>query len=158
MAVTKIRKISSWTLIAITIISAVVFGLFFLGGTDPSWTGEQWAPAYTGLLLYWCYILVAIAALFLVVFAILQFAGNFKANPKKALTSLGILVLFALLLLVTYFMGDITPMTGINADSEKFNIPFWLRVTDMWLYASYIMLGLCVLAMIWGSVKKVFNK
>ena len=37
MAVTKIRKVSSWTLLITSIISLVVLGMFYAGGVvDPS--------------------------------------------------------------------------------------------------------------------------
>ena len=32
MAVTKIRKMSSWTLLIVSLISIVVLGMFFFGG------------------------------------------------------------------------------------------------------------------------------
>ena len=50
MAVTKIRKMSSWTLLIVSLISIVVLGMFFGGGiTNP---GEEMKEyVYTGLLL-----------------------------------------------------------------------------------------------------------
>ena len=54
MAVTKIRKMSSWTLLVVSLISIVVLGMFFGGGiTNP---GEEMKEyVYTGLLLNLCY-------------------------------------------------------------------------------------------------------
>ncbi len=50
MSVTKIRKTSSWTLLAITLISLVVLGIYYFGGVvDPA--AEMVEPIYTGLLL-----------------------------------------------------------------------------------------------------------
>ena len=64
MAVTKIRKMSSWTLLIVSLISIVVLGMFFGGGiTNP---GEEMKEyVYTiGLQHYsssqsfaWCYLL-----------------------------------------------------------------------------------------------------
>ena len=50
MAVTKIRKMSSWTLLIVSLISIVVLGMFFGGGiTNP---GEEMKEyVYTGLCL-----------------------------------------------------------------------------------------------------------
>ena len=37
MAVTKIRKISSWTLLICSIVSIIILGMFFAGGVvDPA--------------------------------------------------------------------------------------------------------------------------
>ena len=68
MAVTKIRKMSSWTLLIVSLISIVVLGMFFGGGiTNP---GEEMKELYIqvfcliGLQHYsssqsfaWCYLL-----------------------------------------------------------------------------------------------------
>ena len=59
MAVTKIRKISSWTLLISSIISVIVLVMFFTGGVvDPA--AEMKEPIYTGLLLNWTYALFAL--------------------------------------------------------------------------------------------------
>ena len=69
MAVTKIRKMSSWTLLIVSLISIVVLGMFFGGGiTNPG--EEMKEPMYIqvfcliGLQHYsssqsfaWCYLL-----------------------------------------------------------------------------------------------------
>ena len=48
MAVTKIRKMSSWTLLIVSIISLVVLGMFYAGGVvDPSVAKKE--PISTGL-------------------------------------------------------------------------------------------------------------
>ena len=47
---------------------------------------------------------------------------------------------------------------GINVDSAQFNTAGWLKISDMWIYSTYVLLGLSILAMIVGSLKKVLNK
>jgi len=157
MAVTKIRRISSWTLIAVAIISIIVLGLFYLGGNGAP-LGEFKNPTYTGELLYWVYMVFAICALSLLLFGLFQFFRKLKDNPKAALASLAIFAAFAILLVIAYFIGDGTPLKNINADLQTYNTPFWLKVTDMWLYSMYILFALSFLAMIWGSVKKIVSK
>lgn len=158
MAVTKIRRISSWTLIACTIISLVVFGLFYLGGSDAPYKDVTWVPIYTGLLLNWTYILFALAAISAVLFGIWQFISVFKTNPKGGLMGLVVLVLFAGMLFITYSLGSPEKLPIMGEDIQKYNIPVWLKTTDMWLYSTYILIGLIVLAMIGGSIKKIMNK
>ncbi|RHJ86559.1 hypothetical protein [Parabacteroides sp. AM08-6] len=157
MAVTKIRKISSWTLLISAIISIVVLGIFYAGGVvDPAVENKE--PIYTGLLLNWMYVLFGVTIACAVIFAIWQFVSLLKTNPKSAITSLIVLVLFAIMLFITYSIGDTTPLAKINADSAQFNVPFWLKVTDMWIYSTCILLVLIVLAVVAGSVKKLLNK
>lgn len=157
MAVTKIRKISSWTLLIASIISVIVLVMFYVGGViDPSVENKE--PVYTGLLINWTYILFLATIISTVLFAVWQFVTLLKTNPKSAIMSLIVLVLFVVILFITYSMGDTTPLPNINADSAEFNVPFWLKITDMWIYSTCILLGLIIIAVVAGSVKKILNK
>ena len=156
MAVTKIRKISSWTLWAVAAISIVVFGLFFFGGEIPDQKDKT--PIYTAELLYWGYTMLSFAIITLFGFALFQFATSLMENPKKALSSLSVIVVFGVLLGITYAIGNDTPLAGLNTDSEKYNTPMWLKVTDMWLYSMYVLAVLCILAVLSGSVMKFIKK
>jgi multisubunit Na+/H+ antiporter MnhB subunit len=159
MAVTKIRKISSWTLLFVSIISLALFVLFYFGGVgEPLGVDQFKNPTYTGELLIWSYFLLGICAVSMLLFGITQFFNKLKTNPKGALSSLAVFAGFAILLIIAYMGGDGTAIPGINADSQKFNTPVWLKVTDMWLYAMYILLVLAIIAMAWGSVKKILSK
>ncbi|MDR1524208.1 MAG: hypothetical protein LBS79_02980 [Tannerella sp.] len=158
MAVTKIRKISSWTLLFVSLISVAILALYYFGGVGEPLNGEMKNPVYTGELLYWAYLLLGLCALSMVLFGITQFFNKFRTNPKGAIMSLVVFVGFVILLIIAYAIGDETPLSGINADSQKFNTENWLKITDMWLYAMYILLILCVVAMIGGSVRKIINK
>lgn len=157
MAVTKIRKISSWTLLITSLISLVVLGMFFGGGVvDP--TAENKEYVYTGLLLDWTYIVFIVTIVCMIAFALWQFATVLKSNPKSALMSFVIIALFAIMLLATYSMGDGTPLAGLNADSQSYNIPFWLKATDMWIQSSIVLFVLILIAVVAGSVKKILDR
>ena len=162
MAVTKIRKISNWTLWAVMAISIAVLGLFYFGGqgeTVISATGNPLSnPKFTPELLYWGYTVFTLAIISLAAFAVFQFVTSLMTNPKGALASLSVLLVGAALLGITYAIGDATPLPIINIDSAAYNVPFWLKVTDMWLYTMYILGVLCILAMLAGSVMKVIKK
>ena len=158
MAVTKIRRISSWALIITCILSAAVLLLFFLGGDQPKLNGEWWYPTHTDELLYWGYFLLGICAIGMILFGVSQFANKFKADPKSSLMTIGVVAAFALLLFITYSIGDTTPLPNINEDSQPFNVPVWLKVVQMWIYSMYILIGLAAIAMIWGAIKKVISK
>jgi len=157
MAVTKIRKISSWTLLICSLITVVVLGLFFFGGVNNPGE-EQKDYVYTSLLLNWTYIICGLTIVATLVFAAWQLITAFRTDAKGALIGIGAIVLFAAVLGVTYLIGDPTALEGLNIDSQKFNTEGWLKVTDMWIYSSYILIGLIVLAVIAGSVKRILNK
>ena len=90
--------------------------------------------------------------------ALWQFAGALRHDAKSALMSLLVLVLFVAMLGVTYSMGDATPLTGLNADSQVYNTAGWLKITDMWIYSTYILIALILIVAVLGSVKKILNK
>ena len=151
MAVTKIRKISSWTLLISSIISIIVLGMFYAGGVvDPA--AEMKEPIYTGLLINWTSVLFFVTIISTVLLTLL------KTNAKSAIMSLVVLVCFVAVLFITYTMGDATPLAGLNADSQVYNTPGWLKITDMWIMSTIVLLVLIVACVVWGSVKRIMGK
>ncbi|MDD2437683.1 MAG: hypothetical protein PHG27_03945 [Massilibacteroides sp.] len=158
MAVTKIRKVSSWILLASTFVTLVILGLFFFGGSDEPYKGEYWAPTYLGLLLNWMYILFAVCAGATLIFAVWQFISNLKINPRGAIGGLVVILAFFALLFITYTIGSDAKVNVLNSEAQAYNVPFWLKVTDMWLYSTYTLVVLVVLAIFSGSLKRMLNK
>ena len=161
MAVKKIRKISSWTLWGIMLISAVILALFFLGGLDEPYGKDAFKnPTYTGELLIWAYILLAVTVLSMLMFGITQFISKFITNTKAGLASLAVFVSFGILLVIAYALGSDIPFPSnmLNQDSWKFNVEFWLKITDMWLFSIYILVILVICAMVWGSLRSIFKR
>ena len=157
MAVTKIRKVSSWTLLISSIISVVALIMFYTGGVvDPA--AEMKEPVYTGLLLNWTYVLFGLTIASTIVLAAWQFLGSLKNDAKSALMSLLVLVLFVALLGINYTLGDATPLTGLNADSQAYNTTGWLKITDMWIYSTYALIALIILAVVWGTIRRILSR
>lgn len=157
MAITKIRKLSSWTVLIISLITVVVVGIFFGGGVvDPA--AEVKDYVYTELLLNWTYLVFFLTIIALVVLGVWQYASVLKTNPKSAVMSLVVLVLFALLLIITYSIGDGTPLTTLNADSQTYNTSFWLKCTDMWIQSTIVLFLLIIAAIAWGTIKRIMSK
>ena len=76
--------------------------------------------------------------------------GLEEANAIKSLLGL---VLLVVVLVVAWSMGDGTPMQ-IQGYSGTDNVPFWLKITDMFLYSIYILLFVTVVAIIVSGIKK----
>lgn len=152
-------KLSYYVLYAMFALILVVLGLFFLGGdaqgaalvagVDP----EMWQPANTDALLYLMYGLFAIAVIATIVAAIFQFGSALKDNPVSAIKSLIGLILLVLVLVVSWAMGSEETLR-IPGYSGTENIPFWLKLTDMFLYSIYFLLGATVVAIILSSIWK----
>lgn len=156
MAVTKIRKFSSTVLLIIAIITIIVAALFIFGGViDPTVAKPE--PRFTDLMFYTVYVVLAITLLAMIYFAIAGFAGKLKRNPRSAMMGLGAIVLLAILLIVTYAIGS-TETLALSADSQKYNTDFYLKFSDMWLYSIYVLLGITILALLWGAVRNAIAK
>ena len=152
-------RASYYALYAMFAIILIVLCLFFLGGdatgdaviagVDP----EMWQPAQTDALLYLMYALFGIAIAATILGAIFQLGAALKDNPANAIKSLLGLVLLVVVLVVAWSMGDGTPMQ-IQGYSGTDNVPFWLKITDMFLYSIYILLFVTVVAIIVSGIKK----
>lgn len=156
MAVTKIRKISSWTLLVLLVVSVAVCLAFFVGGVELDGAGNK-VYANTDIMLYWGYALVVLTLVATLVFAIASLIQGFRTNPKKALRSLLMFILLIVILIVTYLVGDGTPM-AVNEDSAQYNTSGWLKIIDMCIYTSYTLMALIVIAVIWGGISKRLAK
>lgn len=157
MAVTKIRKASSWTMLITALISVVIFLVFVFGGVkNPG--AEMEEPVYTGLLLNWTYFMFIITIVALLVFAIWHFGSQLSSSPKSAINAVLIIVGFAALFIITYAIGDPTPLQNLNADSQTFNTPMWLKLTDMWLLSGVVLIILILAALVWGVIRKALDR
>lgn len=157
MAVHKIRKISSWTLLFSLIITVVILGMFYFGGAVKMEQYEEPVPVYTTLLLNWCYVLCGVTVVCTLLFALFQFFNLLKENPKAAMRSLLGIAAFAALLGASYAIGNDTPLAIPGYDGEE-NTPFYNKLTDMWLYSSYVLTLLIILSVAAGSVKRFLSK
>ena len=156
MSVTKIRKTSSWTLLAVTLISLLVLGIYYFGGViDPA--AEMVEPVYTGLLLNWVYAVFAVTIFTMVVFAIWNIASLIQHDAKSAIMPTGVIAVSAAVFIITYSMGDGTQLNLVGYDGGQ-NTESWLKLTDMWLYTTYILMGLILVSLAFFSVRKVLSK
>lgn len=150
MAVTKIHRTSRTVLLLGIAVSLVVMLLFYLGGQvapQDKLVADMSEPKYTDLVLYWMYLLLGITVVVLIGFAIIGFFKGLKENPKKAMGGLVVLLLMAALLVITYVMGDGTVL-NIPGYEGVDNVPAMLKLTDMWLYSTYFILALTILAIV----------
>ena len=156
MSVTKIRKTSSWTLLAVSLISLLVLGIYYFGGVvDPA--ADMVEPVYTSLLLNWIYAIFAATLVALAVFALWDIASLVQHDPKSAIMPLGILVVSAAILIISYSMGDGTVLNLVGYDGVH-NTDFWLKLTDMWLFTTYILIALILVSLSYFSIKKVLSR
>lgn len=152
-------KVSYYVLYAMFAIILVVLGLFYFGGDAQgnavltNVDTEMWQPAQTDTLLFLIYGLLFLAVVATVVAFLFQFGAALKDNPVKALKSLIGVIILAVVVIVAWAMGSDQPL-NIPGYGGSDNVPFWLKITDMFLYSIYILFGATVLAIIFSSIKK----
>ncbi|KAA6351312.1 hypothetical protein EZS27_001275 [termite gut metagenome] len=146
-------KISYYILYVLFAITLVILGLFYFGGEIQSIVPEMAEPKYTDALIYLNYGLFALVAVVTLVAFIYQFITALKDNPVSALKSLSGVVILVVVLMVSWLIGSEEPLTITGYDGPD-NVPFWLKLTDMFLYTTYFLLVVTLLAMIVSGIKK----
>lgn len=135
-------KVSFYVLYALFAIILVVLGLFyFVGYNNP--VGNLNAPQHTDTLIYLMYALLIAIVLITIAAGLAQFITALKDSPKRALKSLLGLVVLVAVIAISYAIGSEEPVT---ANGMPYTDTFWLKITDMFIYSIYILLGASVLA------------
>ena len=135
--------------------------MFFFGGETPldqrlvADTAME-EPAQTDALIYWMYILFGIAVIITIAAAIYQFVTGFIDSPMTAIKSLLGLILIIVVLVISWAMGSDQPLVMPGYDGAE-NVPFWLKLTDMFLYTIYIMMGAMILLIFGFGIAKKFK-
>lgn len=152
-------KISYYVLYALFAIAIAIIIAFFTGGDaqgdaiiasiDPA----IWQPAQTDLMLYWMYALGALTILATLVGILVKFGSSFKDNPVKALKSLTSLIILIVIVAIAWSMGSEEILTIPGYEGTQ-NTPFWLKLTDMFIFTFYILFVATIAAMLFGVIKK----
>ena len=152
-------KVSYYVLYVMFAAILVVLGMFYFGGDAQGDSvlmnvdSEMWQPAQTDALIYLMYGLFGLAVIATLAAFLFQFGTALKDNPGKALKSLIGVIILAVVVIVAWVMGSGEPLNIPGYDGSD-NVPFWLKITDMFLYTIYILLAATVLSMIFSSIKK----
>ena len=134
-------KMSYYALYVCFAVILVVLGMFFLVGYIIR--GDMNAPEHTETLIYLMYALFGVTVGLTVIAAIAQFGAALKDNPMGAIKSLLGLVLLVAVVLISYAMGSDATIT---ANEAPYTDTFWLKITDMFIYSIYFLLGIAALA------------
>lgn len=68
-----------------------------------------------------------------------------------------LLIVFAILLVIAYSIGDGTPLNILGYEGPD-NVTARLKMTDMWIYTIYILMALSVAAMLLSPLIKRIGK
>ena len=150
----NIKKKQSWIIIGLIAISAVVFIAFWCVGYDMPYEEDVDfnAPLLTDMLLGYIYLLTS-SAIGVTVYSIVH---GIKTRGRQSLTENGVPagritiitwgVTFALLA-STFALGSTDP---IKVNGKDFCEGIWLRLSDMFIVSSGVMILLAILAVAFG--------
>ena len=150
----NIKKKQSWIIIGLVAISAVVFIAFWCVGYDMPYEEDVDfnAPLLTDMLLGYIYLLTS-SAIGVTVYSIVH---GIKTRGRQSLTENGVPagritiitwgVTFALLA-STFALGSTDP---IKVNGKDFCEGIWLRLSDMFIISSGVMILLAILAVAFG--------
>ncbi len=150
-------KIGQWFYYALMAISVILVVIFYLNNgnvnTDDS-TSKQMADLGPVLnyYIFWAYVLLGIAAIFSLIFPLFRMIGN----PKSGVKTLISVVILAVVLLIAYQLGDDTLLNLPGYDGND-NVAERLKMTDMAIFTMYALLAGALLAMLFSSVRRLFN-
>ncbi len=142
-----------YSLLGITLIIAVLF--YFGGEIDPS--AERPEPIYTNTLLYWIYAILSLCVISTAVFTIRKFLIKLKSSPRKAAKFILMPLALIIVMTIAWSLGSGSPLQILRYEGKE-NVYFWLKVTDMFLYTIYFLLGMGILSVLYYNVKKALQK
>ena len=152
-----VPKVTVWVLMLVGILAAV---MFFVGGSEGSLevAGDFLnIPKYTDLLLYWNYVLVAVVILATFGFVIAKLVETFKVDPKKGLTSVGVVLAAVAVCALCWFLGSPEKIEILGYEGTD-NVGTMAQMTDAIMYLVYILIVATVAALAWGVVYTKIKK
>lgn len=146
-----IPKVTLWILMAVGIVASV---MFFVGGSEGSLevAGDFLdIPKFTDILLYWNYVLVGVVILVTFGFVIAKLVETFKVDPKRGLTSVGVVLAAIGLCVLCWFLGSPEKVEILGYEGTD-NVGAMARMSDAIMYLTYILTAATVVALVWGVV------
>jgi len=148
---TKVSTGVLWLCMLITLTLSIWFySIYFSQSVDTE-------SAEISALLSWLSFLFIITVCTGLGFSFFYSIRQWKENPKKMGRFVAITIAWGLLLLITWAFGNGNPLLLVGYKGND-NTYFWLKITDMWLYSIYILLGLGFLALFGGIIWSYFKK
>lgn len=146
----KIVTILLWVLILISAVLIVSLMANIGADTDPTMGG------WINTNLIWAYILLAAAAGIAIVFALYHMITDIKAAKGGliALVFLGAVALISYLLSSDAIPQFVGVQRFINDGTLTPTVSKWI---DTGLHATYILLGLAILSIVYSSVSRLFK-
>lgn len=149
----SLQRIVSIFLYVILGISVILAIWFYAGGYEPGTMGTSYEePVATNTMLLWGYFLFGITALIAIIFPII----NMISHPKNAKRALIVVVIFAVIILISYALSSGTPL-DLPGYKGTDNVPAKLHLVGTGLYATYILGAIAFLGILFSEIYRVFK-
>ena len=150
----NIGKISTIILWLCMIVTLGIFAWFYYGVINKP---DSLDTMETSVLLNWLYILLLVTISVSCIFSFYKFVIRWKDKSLNSWQSLLGFIVLGLLLGTTYGLGNGTPLSIFGYEGKE-NTYYWLKITDMWIYSIYVLLGITIIAVfagiLWSYIKK----
>ena len=144
-------KVTLWVLMLVGIVATA---MFFLGGSEGSLevAGDFLdIPKFSDVFLYWIYALVVLVILTTFGFVLAKLVETFKVDPKRGLTSVGVVLAAVALCVVCWFLGSPEKIEILGYEGTD-NVGNMARMSDAIMYLVYILTASTVAALVWGVI------
>lgn len=151
---TKVGKIVTILLWVLLIVSAVLVVSLMANISEDE--ADATMGGWINSNLVWAYVLMAVGAGIAILASLFHMATDIKA-AKKGLISFAFLGVVAL---VSYLLasGEIPQFVGVQRFIDNGTLTEQVaRMVDAGLYATYILLGLAVLSIVFSGVTRLFK-
>ena len=151
----RLMKMSHRILAVLVTLTVILFAAFYAVGNDmPYYDNPQFsAPLLTDVILLFIYILFFT----LLILTALSAAREIMIRAKDdrigngvptGRIAWGVMVFFVLTLAITFACGSTAP---IHVNGRMFASAVWLRLTDMFIYTSIVLISVALIAVAVGA-------
>lgn len=149
-----LKKLPFLVLLIVSAISVILIGT--LVANISSDTLDATMNNWININLGWAYILLFLSVAILIIFSVYQMAADFKSSKQGLIGVAFVFLLFG----VAYLFGsnEFPTFFGVEKFIENGTItPSIVRIIDTALYATYLMFGIAIVALIYSSVSRYFK-
>ena len=147
----SLQKALSIVLYVLMGVSAILVGLFYFGPVVQETAGTSLEePRITQTILYWSYGLAIAAAVFAIIFPLINIFSN-----KKNLKSFLIVLVFGIIVVgVAYLLASDKPIQVQVSDEIA---PSTFKIVGTGLISMYLLAGIAILLILYSEIAKYFK-
>lgn len=154
-----VERISGISVLFLGLVSVFLVILMYVGGNAESiMVGEDalTVPKFTDPLLYWSYFLLVLTLGITLLLTMIGFIKKLIENPASAIKTLVPLIIFALVFVISWFLGSADKISIIGYEGTD-NQGFWAQFSDMLIFSIYALFIGLMLTIVGSGVYRKFK-